>query len=167
MGDFTVITSAGVVIEILGVIALVIALFFRGERGPGVVLTTAGFDPHLGAYLPAWISLPLTAAIIASLAFHLRRDALLLAPQAVTEFLLKEGDRCELTLRKGAILHGRVRGSTFVSPALIVVDVQVDDRRWPRAVVLLPDSASGNTRRQLRVWLRYRLGHETKESEPL
>jgi urea carboxylase system permease len=59
-----VVTSAGVVIEILGVIALVVALFFRGERGPGVVLTTAGFDPHLGAYLPAWIVSSVMAAYV-------------------------------------------------------------------------------------------------------
>jgi urea carboxylase system permease len=59
-----VITSAGVLIEILGVIALVIALFFRGERGPGVVLTTQGFDPSLGAYLPAWIISSVMAAYV-------------------------------------------------------------------------------------------------------
>jgi urea carboxylase system permease len=59
-----VITSAGVIIEILGVVALVIALFFRGERGPGVVFTTAGFDPALGAYLPAFIVSSVMAAYV-------------------------------------------------------------------------------------------------------
>ena len=118
-------------------------------------------------YLPGWLGAPVSVAILASLVFHLRRDALLTAPQAVTEFVLKEGDRCELTLRNGATLRGRVRGSTFVAVALIVVNVRIDDRRWQRAVVLLPDSASGDTRRQLRVWLRYRLRQEVKEPEPL
>lgn len=59
-----VITSAGVVIEILGVIALVIALFFHAERGPAVVTTTAGFDPKLGAYFPAWIISSVMAAYV-------------------------------------------------------------------------------------------------------
>lgn len=59
-----VVTSAGVVIEILGVIALVIALFFRSERGPGVVFTTAGFDPAAGAYLPAFIVSSVMAAYV-------------------------------------------------------------------------------------------------------
>lgn len=59
-----VITSAGVVIEILGVIALVIALFFRAERSPAVVATTEGFDPSLGAYLPAWIISSVMAAYV-------------------------------------------------------------------------------------------------------
>jgi hypothetical protein len=119
------------------------------------------------AYLPAWVGAPVTVAIVASLVFHLRRDAFLTASQSATEFVLKEGDRCELTLRKGATLHGRVQGSTFVAVALIVVNVRIDNRRWQRAVVLLPDAASAEARRQLRVWLRYRLGHEAKEPEPL
>ncbi|MEO8003529.1 MAG: hypothetical protein ABI771_01375 [Betaproteobacteria bacterium] len=119
------------------------------------------------AYLPAWAGTPVTAVILASLVFHLRRDAWLTAPEAVNEFLLKDGDRCELTLRGGSTLHGRVQGSTFVAVALIVVNVRLDDRRWQRAVVVFPDSASGEVRRQLRVWLRYRLGHEAKEPEPL
>jgi urea carboxylase system permease len=59
-----VITSAGVVIEILGVIALVIALFFRAERGPAIVNTTTGFDPSLGAYLPAFIVSSVMAAYV-------------------------------------------------------------------------------------------------------
>lgn len=118
-------------------------------------------------YLPAWAGAPVTVAILASLVFHLRRDALITASQSVTEFVLKEGDRCELTLRNGATLRGRVQGSTFVAVALIVINVRIDDRRWQRTVVLLPDAAAAEARRQLRVWLRYRLGHEAKEAEPL
>ena len=59
-----VITSAGVAIEILGVIALVIALFFRAERSPAIVNTTTGFDPSLGAYLPAFIVSSVMAAYV-------------------------------------------------------------------------------------------------------
>jgi hypothetical protein len=118
-------------------------------------------------YLPAWAGVPVTLAILASLVFHLRRDALLTAPQAVTEFVVKDRDRCELTLRNGATLHGQVQGSTFVAVALIVINVHIDDRRWQRAIVLLPDSAAEEARRQLRVWLRYRLGHAAREAEPL
>ncbi|GAB3654165.1 amino acid permease [Nocardioides korecus] len=56
------ITAAAVMIEILGVIALVIALFFHAERGVGVVGTTAGSAP--GAYLPAWLASSLMAAYV-------------------------------------------------------------------------------------------------------
>lgn len=131
----------------------------------GVVHAAAGIC--VLANLPVWVGLPVTAAILASLVFHLRRDALLTASQAMTELVVKEGDRCELTLRNGATLHGQVQGSTFVAVALVVVNVRIDDRRWQRAVVLLPDSAPAEARRQLRVWLRYRHGQEEKNPEPL
>lgn len=119
------------------------------------------------ALLPAWVGAPAIAALVASLVFHLRRDALLTASQAVTGFAMKQGDRCELTLRNGATLQGRVQGSTFVAVALIVVNVHIDDRRWQRPVVLLPDAAPAETRRALRVWLRYRLRQEARQPEPL
>ena len=132
-----------------------------------LVLAHAAAGACALGYLPAWVAAPATAAIVASLVFYLRRDALLAAPNAVTEFVVMEGDRCELTLRNGATLHGRVQGSTFVAMALIVINLRIDDRRWQRAVVLLPDAAAAEVRRQLRVWLLYRLDHETKEPEPL
>jgi urea carboxylase system permease len=57
-----VVTSAAVVIEILGVIALVIALFFHSERGLGTVNSTAGAAP--GHYLPLWLASSLMAAYV-------------------------------------------------------------------------------------------------------
>jgi urea carboxylase system permease len=55
-------TSVGVVIELLGVAALVIALFSVGERGPSVVFTTEGAAP--GSYLPLWLASSLMAAYV-------------------------------------------------------------------------------------------------------
>ena len=54
--------SIGVTIEILGVIALVVVLLVRSERGPGVVLTTTG-AAH-GPYLPLWLASSLVAAYV-------------------------------------------------------------------------------------------------------
>jgi urea carboxylase system permease len=56
------VTSAAVMIEILGVIALVIALFSHAERGLGTVTTTAGAAP--GRYLPLWLASSLMAAYV-------------------------------------------------------------------------------------------------------
>jgi urea carboxylase system permease len=55
-------TSVGVVIELLGVAALVIALFSVGERKPSVVFTTEGAAP--GSYLPLWLASSLMAAYV-------------------------------------------------------------------------------------------------------
>lgn len=56
------VTSAGVVIEILGVIALVIALFSTAERSPAVVLTTTGAAE--GNYTYLWLASSLMAAYV-------------------------------------------------------------------------------------------------------
>ena len=56
-------TSVGVVIEIIGVIALVLLLFFLPERGPGVVFHHEGWT-GTGAYLPAFLASSLMAAYV-------------------------------------------------------------------------------------------------------
>jgi urea carboxylase system permease len=55
-------TSIGVVIELLGVAALVVALFFHAERSPSVVLTSQGAPG--GSYVPLWLASSLMAAYV-------------------------------------------------------------------------------------------------------
>ena len=57
-----VITSAGVAVEIVGVIALVVALFTHAERGPAIVTTTTGAGD--GPYLSMWLASSLMAAYV-------------------------------------------------------------------------------------------------------
>jgi urea carboxylase system permease len=56
-------TSVGVIIEIIGVIALVLLLFFLPERGPQVVFTHDGWT-GAGPYLPAFLASSLMAAYV-------------------------------------------------------------------------------------------------------
>jgi len=59
------ISSAGVVLEILGVIAIVIALFTHATRGPSVVLHSTGAAPTPGTpYIWAWLASGLMAAYV-------------------------------------------------------------------------------------------------------
>lgn len=94
------------------------------------------------------------ALLLASLGWHLRRDALLLARDSVRELTVHEDGRIELLLRGGADLEGKVLGSTFVSTALIVVSARLE-AGGIRGIVLLSDSAGADQRRRLRVWLRH------------
>lgn len=57
-------TSVGVVIEIIGVIVLVGALFFLPERSPAVVFTTEGAAPTDSPYIWAWLASSLMAAYV-------------------------------------------------------------------------------------------------------
>lgn len=120
------------------------------------------------AFVPAWSAVViLTAALCASLVFHLRRDALRLSDDAVMEVTLRDHGRCELLTRSGAVLGGTVAGSSFVSALFIVINVRLDGRRSLRSVVVMPDCAAAEERRRLRVWLRYRAHPETPDSASL
>jgi urea carboxylase system permease len=60
-----IISSAGVVLEILGVIAIVIALFAHARRGPSVLLHATGAAPTPGTpYIWAWLASGLMAAYV-------------------------------------------------------------------------------------------------------
>lgn len=109
-----------------------------------------GFVPGWG-----WTSAGLIA-VAASLVFHLWRDALGLARDAVAEISLDEDGNCDLLTLAAGELRGRVMASTFVSVFLIAVNVRLDSGRT-RTVILLPDTASAENRRKLRVWLRHAL----------
>jgi len=105
-------------------------------------------------YLPPIGAVAVVLVLGASLVFHLRRDALLLAPDAIVEAAFAEDGACEMHMRSGGETGARLLGSTFVSIPLIVINLACDGGRR-RSVVLLADSADGETRRALRVWLRH------------
>jgi toxin CptA len=120
------------------------------------------------AFLPAWWAVAiLITALCASLVFHLRRDALRLSRDAAIEVTLRDQGRCELLTRGGAVLDGTVAGSSFVSALFTVVNVRLDGGRGLRSVVVMPDCATAEERRRLRVWLRYRAQPEMPDSPPL
>jgi toxin CptA len=118
-------------------------------------------------FAPGWIWILLAlVALAASLFFHLRRDALLRARDSVTEIGLREDASCDLLTRGGAVLQGRVLPSTFASGLLVTINVRLVSGRG-RSVILLPDSATGENRRALRVWLRHALRLEQSGSTGL
>lgn len=119
-------------------------------------------------YAPAWgwAFFVGIGALMASLAFHLRRDALLLASNSVVELVLHEDGGCEMLTLGGAELRGSVRNCSFVSPPLVAINVRLDSGRF-RHAFLLPDSAPAKDRRRLRVWLRHAMRLEQTGSAGL
>jgi urea carboxylase system permease len=57
-------TSVGVLIEIVGVVALVVTLFLLPQRSPSVVFTTQGAAPSDSPYIWAWLASSLMAAYV-------------------------------------------------------------------------------------------------------
>ncbi len=104
--------------------------------------------------LPVWAKAALAIVILFSLAYHLRRDALLSSRIAVMALLLEE-EQAVLTLRGGDQLAGQVLRNTLVTPFLTVLNVRPQGARLARSVVILPDSMDAETFRQLRVRLKW------------
>lgn len=104
--------------------------------------------------LPVWAKTALAIVILFSLAYHLRRDALLSSRIAVMALLLEE-EQAVLTLRGGDQLAGQVLCNTLVTPFITVLNVRPQGARLARSVVILPDSLDAETFRQLRVRLKW------------
>jgi len=141
---------------------------------PSRLLATALLLAHGGAivcaviFLPGWwLPAMVSTGVAASLAFHLRRDALQMSGTAITGLILKEGAQCDLIFKSGATLKGIVQGSTFVAPMLIVINVRAPMRMGFRSAILLPDSAAADDLRRARVWLRHRIALDAPASRPL
>jgi hypothetical protein len=115
---------------------------------------------------PAW-STAIGLVLAASATWHVRRDALLWAPDSAAELTIYRDGHLALLLRNGVEVDGRVLGSTFVSLALVAINARLADGR-ARSVIVLPDSADAESRRRLRVWLRHavRPGDLPPESGP-
>ena len=58
--------------------------------------------------------------------------------------------------RQGRWSEARILGSSFVSPALTILNLTVAGARLPRSLVVAPDALPAAEFRRLRVWLRWR-----------
>ncbi|SER84096.1 permease, urea carboxylase system [Propionibacterium cyclohexanicum] len=57
-------TSLGVTIELIGVVAIVVALFTHRERGVGVIMTRQGYTGDSASYISAFLASSLMAAYV-------------------------------------------------------------------------------------------------------
>ena len=130
---------------------------------PSSLLATTLLIAHGGAivcavvFLPGWWMPGVAASVITtSLAFHLCRNALQWSADAVTGIVLSDDAQCDFVLKNGRTLTGTIEGSTFVAPLLTVINIRPFGRGYQRTAILMPDSASAQELRRVRVWLRHR-----------
>lgn len=107
--------------------------------------------------LPLPVKIVLGAAVAAGFLLHLWRDALRRLPGSVVTVELAD-DGCVLTDRAGRVRRGTLRGDSFVSSFLTVVNCRLPGRPRRVSVVILPDAADAEEFRRLRVWLRWKGG---------
>ena len=111
--------------------------------------------------LSPWAKIAIAAAVAGSLWHALRLHALQRNAASVTELVLHAGDRAAVRVRSGDWVEGRVLGTTYVTPALVVLNLRLDGRRFARHVVILRDSTDAEALRRMRVLLRWAYRAET------
>lgn len=105
--------------------------------------------------LPSGFKLVLVGLIAFALARILWRTVLLRNPQSLVGIQLLEGDRVDVQTRNGAWHEARLLGTTYVTPLMTVLNLQIVGHRFARHVVIAPDSAEPAQLRRMRVWLRW------------
>lgn len=100
------------------------------------------------------LKLVLMGVLLAAFLFHFRRYVTLKTPRAVVGLVSEGGEDWLLTLRNGDVLDGRLLGSSFAHPWMVVMHFKVEGRRrfWP--VVIMPDGTDSTSYRRLLMRLR-------------
>lgn len=112
----------------------------------------------LNVPLPAWLKISLYAVLTASLAHSLTRDVWRKRGNSIVELHCNRDGGAIITMRNGVESAARVLGSSFVTAYLTIVLLKLDSEWRVRAVVILPDAVQPERFRQLRVWLKWRVG---------
>lgn len=113
----------------------------------GVAAAIACID----AAAPVRLGLAFVLAVSCSVAVW--RSALLKGQGAIVALELGEEGAIHVQRRDGTWQGARLLRSTFVTPALTVLNLRMDGRRGTRYVVLMPDSAAEEAYRRMRVRL--------------
>lgn len=105
--------------------------------------------------LPPGVLAVLMAGVLASAVHGVWRQALRRGPRAVTRLQFRNREQLEIGRRDGSWQSGRILGSSTAGTFLTVLNIRVEQQRWPVHVVVAGDSLDGEAFRRLRVWLRW------------
>ena len=108
--------------------------------------------------IPALAKAGTTLAIAVSLVYFLARDAALHAAHAIVALELDDSGSLFFQTRGGRRVECELLGSTYVSPALTIVNLQPRSRARARRVILVEDNVDPRDFRRLRTWLRWKRG---------
>jgi toxin CptA len=96
--------------------------------------------------------------LVASLIQYLVREAWRIGSSSIVELQCEREGGALIKTRSGKEWEARVLGSSFVAPYLTIVLLKPAAGRRVRAVLILPDAVEPELFRQLRVWLKWRVG---------
>lgn len=105
--------------------------------------------------MPPLVRLALLLPVLASLAFHLARDALLMLSASWRSLSVGEAGAATIAARDGSVLTGQVADGSVVTPWFVVLRIRPEGKRRSVARVIFPDAVGGDAFRELCVRLRY------------
>lgn len=109
----------------------------------------------LATGLPPWVAVALLVPIAASCAYCLHHAAFLRSGASIVVLEIGENDEVRCQSRRGEWFSARISDSSFVSPLLTVINLEIAGRRAARNVVIVPDGVDADDFRRLRVRLRW------------
>lgn len=104
---------------------------------------------------PFWITLPLCVLLLGAAFFHIMRDAGLRLSSSILALEVASHGQVRYLSRREGWREVAVRGDSYVTPWLTVVNLSDPGKRWSRAAILMSDSGDAEMFRRLRVWLRW------------
>jgi toxin CptA len=117
---------------------------------------------HLGAAVatwlaavPLWLQTVITLAIAVNLVYYVSRHAVLRTSQAIVSLEVTDDGRIAFQTHGGNWHECRLLGSSYVSPSLTILNLEVSVTRRVRHVVLISDNIEPGEFRRLRTWLRW------------
>ena len=111
--------------------------------------------------IPFWVTLVAAAGLAVHLLVVVRRQALLLVPDAAVAIEIRSDDTLAVQARSGAWSEYAVLADTYVAPYLTVLNLRQTDSHAVKRITLLPDSLDAEDFRKLRVWLRWKEARAT------
>ena len=108
--------------------------------------------------LPLWLKILLSVILAMSLIQSLTREAWRIGSSSIVEFQCEREGGVLIKTRSGKEWEARVLGSSFVASYLTIVLLKPNTSGRVRAGVILPDALEPELFRQLRVWLKWRVG---------
>ena len=108
--------------------------------------------------LALWLKLILSGMLVASLIHTLTLHAWRSRASSIIALQCDRDGLAVIQMRSGEEREARVLGSSFVASYLTIVLLKPNMSRRVHALVVLPDMLEAELFRQLRVWLKWRVG---------
>jgi toxin CptA len=135
-----------------------IRLALRPSRQLAAVLALAGATAcavMASLPIPLWEELVLDASIATFAIYHVVKDAWLRMPWSIVALEVTCEGVFRFQSRAGVWIDAEVRGDSFVTPWLTILNLAEPDKWLARRAILLSDSGDAEMFRALRVWLRW------------